>query len=1438
MPSLLHPPKLASFFARESLPPVGSMGEILQGSQSTVGFYAPKASNPTLNVPEGKRGVLFDRPPADFAAMAERMTGTPIAQQDPKAVEMMRRSYLRHELTHAMRERAGHMEGVGQPGLRNVLKTIREEAIANFEGIRGLERMKAPQTAPALYQNAVKAVVPTMVGSVAGSYARQGGVGRAAFSGTLKPLLGIAERLGLAKRADHAGDRFAERLGDVPPEVLQHARDLAPRIGSGPEERMHLPLFHDGAPVGFAAYKRVGKAKKPVLATILGPNMTPRNSTLLNESALKEHLMSKEKTAFIGVGMPLNKETYINDPSEWGPDFTIGLGGPSINLRHKPSSLGVGLGFLGPFPNYRAADKQSEAWRKKHRKREKESEGEKSAANRMAKIMDQAKRLMPQAGMNTLTPSQNRLLGEAEAIMSHPKLQGYVWEPGMGEALLNRPKSLFDRYVSSHPAPEGDLHKLLEEARNPTTPPSRLAELTRNNHAPLVEAAALNPNAGEGMAAIHTMRPDLREANPSTALARLGLGAPIPDVPLAQIRKEIPSYKGPGGHLNSQRTKLRLGGANDEVARRWVGGAPTNLRLYPLSGNSVHYSQGLSPVTQAYKANPRLMGLDKLAAPKTRIFAGLRVRIDRPKGFVQHGKSSDGTPWEREYKCDYGYLAGTQGGDGDGLDVFLGPEEKGDAFLIHQRKEDGSFDEYKLMLGFKDARVAKAMYLTHIPAKFLGKIERMPIGVIQGLTGRPVDHNKTAAAGDGAEAPISVGPATMDAARERLRKNLAGQGVAPEMGEDLRFKTPEFAGDPLARQERAHRARKDLKAYLQAMQEGPGGHIPLSLTPEQLEALRVSGGVQRLRDLAPGVMGAGFKELHKSLLPEDYAKTLADASPESLRVLKGEELQEAAKALQEMGPDHPGRNAAAAKLMAADRRLLDKTVGTHAKGLLRGGARAILTTPKGMAFGGAAAGLVTSNMWMPHALRAGLSRSLLSEEERALPNEEKDKLLAERSPFYHQFLQRNDETSDITAKEVLKPLDTALVAAQLRAIDSTANQGRLRGFLDPKASLEKLVGAKRFWHGTTVGAGRKILETGIDPGFGGHVTGFTNKATHRQGLADELRAYIAAGGSTEELPQELQKQILGMEAHLGAPVPHDYQRVTIEKGPDGKIHRDEKMRPPLPDQHIQALQPAIPMQGSTSLGEGVTHADIDARGFLDNARGNMFLTTDPHGAKAYALAQNPELRAANMEQGLNHVKEVGELLKDGPEGLITTSKGRKALWGAAKNLYSEAQGGADPTKENPFVLGGAMPEEEWKRLMVQDGDNVMQTGAYRLKDEHRVTPYGPGGPDATAAPHGRTIPADQISVGDASLKQILKARSKNLGDYIRGKGLPEGERLLGLNKRFLGGVGQAGVQAGVAGLALHNAFGPLAKKLYRKYQERNLPQQEGVPPVEATPIPE
>lgn len=107
---------------------------------------------------------------------------------------------------------------------------------------------------------------------------------------------------------------------------------------------------------------------------------------------------------------------------------------------------------------------------------------------------------------------------------------------------------------------------------------------------------------------------------------------------------------------------------------------------------------------------------------------GYDVTIENPKGSVRSGKDADGNEWSVTMNNDYGYIRGTEGVDGDHIDVFLSDNpETGDVFVIDQVNPDGTFDEHKVMYGFKSALAAKRAYKANYSKDWtgLGKITRV-----------------------------------------------------------------------------------------------------------------------------------------------------------------------------------------------------------------------------------------------------------------------------------------------------------------------------------------------------------------------------------------------------------------------------------------------------------------------------------------------------------------------------------------------------------------------------------------------------------------------------------------------------------------------------------------------------------------------------------------
>ena len=62
----------------------------------------------------------------------------------------------------------------------------------------------------------------------------------------------------------------------------------------------------------------------------------------------------------------------------------------------------------------------------------------------------------------------------------------------------------------------------------------------------------------------------------------------------------------------------------------------------------------------------------------------------------------------------YGYIRGTEGVDGDHIDVFFSEDPShGDVFVVDQVNKDGNFDEHKVMYGFPDIESARKAYLAN-----------------------------------------------------------------------------------------------------------------------------------------------------------------------------------------------------------------------------------------------------------------------------------------------------------------------------------------------------------------------------------------------------------------------------------------------------------------------------------------------------------------------------------------------------------------------------------------------------------------------------------------------------------------------------------------------------------------------------------------------------
>lgn len=123
-------------------------------------------------------------------------------------------------------------------------------------------------------------------------------------------------------------------------------------------------------------------------------------------------------------------------------------------------------------------------------------------------------------------------------------------------------------------------------------------------------------------------------------------------------------------------------------------------------------------------------------ALKRYTFAGLPIAIENPVGSTRAWRDEDGTIGTTVMRFDYGYVEGHLSGDGEELDVYIGPDEAASkAYVVHQLKAPDfkRWDEDKVMLGFESESDARRAYLLHRSDgdRAIGGMTSMPLDVFK-----------------------------------------------------------------------------------------------------------------------------------------------------------------------------------------------------------------------------------------------------------------------------------------------------------------------------------------------------------------------------------------------------------------------------------------------------------------------------------------------------------------------------------------------------------------------------------------------------------------------------------------------------------------------------------------------------------------------------------
>ncbi len=112
---------------------------------------------------------------------------------------------------------------------------------------------------------------------------------------------------------------------------------------------------------------------------------------------------------------------------------------------------------------------------------------------------------------------------------------------------------------------------------------------------------------------------------------------------------------------------------------------------------------------------------------------GMTISLENPKGSTRSGTDPNGKTWSITLQHDYGYILGSEGRDGDHVDVFIGPDLESEFVAVVDQVDPNTlkFDEVKVMLGFVNLAAAKRAYLDNYEEGWKGMGEVTPISMAQ-----------------------------------------------------------------------------------------------------------------------------------------------------------------------------------------------------------------------------------------------------------------------------------------------------------------------------------------------------------------------------------------------------------------------------------------------------------------------------------------------------------------------------------------------------------------------------------------------------------------------------------------------------------------------------------------------------------------------------------
>lgn len=108
---------------------------------------------------------------------------------------------------------------------------------------------------------------------------------------------------------------------------------------------------------------------------------------------------------------------------------------------------------------------------------------------------------------------------------------------------------------------------------------------------------------------------------------------------------------------------------------------------------------------------------------------GHTFQVDRHEGTTFEVTGPDGQTNIVTMMCDYGYLDGVMGDDGDGWDVYLGHNQHAEnVYVVTQvRAHNGHYDEQKGIFGCGSDADAKDLYGKHTHPNMFGRIGKLTL---------------------------------------------------------------------------------------------------------------------------------------------------------------------------------------------------------------------------------------------------------------------------------------------------------------------------------------------------------------------------------------------------------------------------------------------------------------------------------------------------------------------------------------------------------------------------------------------------------------------------------------------------------------------------------------------------------------------------------------